>query len=97
MLVVTVNPSIVSVNIQLLQGEHDDQLKWPMKAHEGRCDPPPPLLPPYSRFAYFRMCGARQLQGLYGVDMPIVQLVNDSLVFNVGYNHCNIKVKLKDY
>ena len=100
-LVVTVNPnntSIVSINIQLLQGEHDDQLKWPVKAHEGHCDPPPLPRPPYSRSVYFRMCGARQLQGLYGVTMTmgIAQLVNDSLIFNVKYSHCDIKVELKD-
>ena len=83
-----------SVSIQLLQGEHDDKLKWPLVLHEGRCSPqriPPPP-------GYIRMCGLiNQFQTTNDISWVTAKPVNNRLVFNIKWphNYCYLMIGLK--
>ena len=87
-----------SASIRLLQGEHDDQLKWPTGG-----GPPIPLrrLNIPWQCLYFYMYGLEQLQQVkssynYLKGMSFV-LVNDCLTFNIEYfrgNYLCVEVKM---
>ena len=90
-----------SARIQLLQGEHDDQLQWPTG---GRGPPPPPPPPPlpsrYDPTHYFiiNVHGLKQLQATRGYSFSGMSfiLVNDCLTFNVKYYFGSISVAVKN-
>ena len=84
----------LTVCVQLLEGERDDQLEWPI-GHEGHCRPP---LPSYAGYRFFRVCGLNQLQTKSGQYLCSSILVSDCLTFNVMhfYNNCDLKVEIKN-
>ena len=95
------NSSSVYVSIQLLNGERDDQLNWPITVLGGRCVPPriapkPPYFGRISR-TNFRMCGLKQLKTVRGETiLSCTNLVNDCHVFNVTwYTNCTLEVELQ--
>ena len=84
----------VSIDLCLLKGEHDDQLKWPIR--DEPCQPIlPPSLPlpapgiPFTENVWFHLCPLQQLQQtnkqLCCREGACFHLVNDCLSFTVHY------------
>ena len=86
----------VTVGIQLLQGEHDDNLQWPISDY----GPPSPLPSQYdpAHHFIFEIYGLKQLQATHGYSFSGMSfvLVNDCLTFNVRYysGHIHVEVKI---
>ena len=91
----------VSVGVDVLEGEFDDQLKWPIGNYDHPCQLQPP---PFQKFrdsmcTSFRMCSLTALQStkyqqLYCEKDISFHLVNDCLTFHIKCYDCYLTVEV---
>lgn len=92
--------SHIYVGIDLLEGEYDSRLEWPIGSYDHLCvvDLPPLQKEHDTMRTFFRLCSLTALQGtnqqLYCEKDTAFQVVNDCLKFHIICHGCYLEVKV---
>ena len=91
----------ISISVDVLEGEHDSQLRWPIGSYNHPCvaEPPPSQKMRDSMCTYFRLCSLTALQStiyrqLYCEKDVSFRVMNDCLTFHIICHGCYLEVRV---